>query len=211
MHTVVVTLALVVVSLVNPARSQDNPTAGRAKGAGVFEVGLWPGEGRPRLVAGTTTLLPNTEPRKDAPAGAVLHVKKGQLLGFGQTVYRTIVPGRLKVLKDAQVTGRRLGSILRLSRDDYYSASYPTASLPVRAGEFIDYLQDRAEGSCFVRIRGEVVDADPCPHLVVHPVGQIALDAEPQTEWWVQVMLEGRPDGWLLVDGRNVREEGRTF
>jgi hypothetical protein len=209
---VVTTLALVVVYLASPAGPQDNRTAGRTEGAGVFEAGLWPGEGRPRLVAGTTTLSPRTEPRKDAPAGTVLHVKKGQAVEFGETVYRTTVPGRLKVLKDSQVTGRRLGAILRLSRDDYYSDRYETVSLPVRPGEVIDYLQDRAEGTCFVRVRGEVVDADPCPHALVDPVDRFAeLEAEPKTEWWVQVVLEGQPKGWLIVDGKNVREDGRTF
>lgn len=210
MH-IVTTLALVVACLTSHARPQDNRAAGRPNGAAVFEVGLWPEEGRPRLVAGASTLLPRTEPRRDAPTGAVLRVKKGQPVEFGETLYRTIVPGRLKVLKDSQVTGRRLGSILRLSRADYYSGRYPSASLPVRAGEVIDYLQYRAEGSCFVRIRGEVVDADLCPHFVVDSVDRFALDAEPQTEWWVQVVVKGRPKGWLLVDGRNVREEGRTF
>jgi hypothetical protein len=211
MRVIVMILVFVLVRLANPATLQDNRTAGRAKGPAVFEVGLWPGEGRPRLVAGATTLSPRTEPRKDAPTATVLHVKKGQLVEFGETLYRTTVPGRLRVLKDSQMTGRRMGSILRLSRDDYYSDRYPTVSLPVRAGEVIDYLQNRAEGTCFVRIRGEVIDADPCPHFVVAPADQFALEAEPQTEWWVQVLLKGQPDGWLLVDGRNVREGGRTF
>lgn len=211
MHTMVIVHALVLVSLANQAISQDVHTAGPDEGAAAFEVGLWPGEGRPRLVAGTTVLVPRTEPRKDAPAGTQLHVEEGILVEIGETVYRANVPGRLKVLRDSQVTGRRFGSIARLSRDDYVSDRYPTGSLPARAGEVIDYLLPRAEGSCFVRIRGEVIDADPCPDSVDDAVDTFALETEPETEWWVQVMLEGRPIGWLLVDGSDLREEGRTF
>jgi len=209
-HGRVTMLALVLACLTGPAASQDLRTPSRTKAA-VFEIALWPGEGRPRLVAGSTTLTPHAEPRADAPTGAPLRVEKGQVLEFGETLYRTTVAGRLMVLKDAVVTGRRLGSALRLSRDDYYSDRYPTASLPVRAGEVIDYLQPRAEGSCFVRLRGEIMEADPCPHLVVEPVERFALDMEPRTEWWVRLRINGRPGDWLLVDGKSVREGGRTF
>lgn len=211
MHTIVMVLALILVCPANPAISQDIRTAGPDDSAAAFEVGLWPGEGRPLLVAGTTVLVPRTEPCRDAPAGTELHVEEGQLVEFGETVYRATVPGRLKVLRDSQVTGRRLGSIARLSREDYTSDRYPTGSHPARAGEVIDYLLPRAEGSCFVRIRGQVIDADPCPDSVFDAVDTFALETEPETEWWVQVLLEGRPSGWLLVDGSGLREEGRTF
>jgi hypothetical protein len=33
----------------------------------------------------------------------------------------------------------------------------------VRASESIEYLQYRAEGTCFVRIADAVIDASPCP------------------------------------------------
>jgi len=211
MHTIAMTLTLVLLCLTDAPMSQDDRTPGHPKNAGAFQVGLWPGEGRPRLIAGTTTLSPRTEPRTDAPTGTALHVRKGQVVEFAETVYRTIVPGRLKVTKDAQVRGRRLGSMRRLSRDEYYSDRYPMAALAVRAGETIEYLQYRAEGSCFVRIRGEVIDADPCPDVLVDPDEVAVLEAKPKTEWWIQVVLKGRPEGWLLVDGKNVREEGRTF
>ncbi len=212
MREIVTALALVLCCSTSPARSQDDRPANQAKGAGMFEVGLWPEEGRPRLVAGTTVLLPRTEPRNDAPTGTAVHFKKGQAVEFGETVYRTLVPGRFRFLKDGQVKGRRFGSIMRLSPDDYYSDRYPTDSFPVRVGEVIDYLQYRAEGTCFVRIRGEVVDADPCPDVLTGSVERLVnVDVKPKTEWWVQVVLNGRPAGWLLVDGKNVRERGRTF
>lgn len=212
MRTLVVTLLLAVASPTGLPARQETQTVRPATAAAAFEVDLWPGEGRPRLVAGTTTLLPRIEPRSDAATGTALQVKKGHVLEFGETRYRTIVSGRLEVTKDAEVKGRRLGPVRRLSREEYYSDRYPTEALPVRAGEVIEYLQPRAEGSCIVRIRGEIVDADPCPHVHGDPAAEFAvLEAEPKTEWWVQVLLKGRPEGWLLVDGKTVREEGRTF
>ena len=210
MH-IVMAVALAHVCVANPAAFQADGTAGHAKAPVVFETGMWPGEGRPRLVAGKNTLLLRAEPRRDAPTRTVLRVNKGQLVEFGETVYRTTVPGRLKVLRNSQVTGRRLGSILRLSRDDYYNGGYPHGSLPVRTGEVIDYLQYRAEGSCLVRIRGEALEADPCPDSTAAAAVQFALQTAPQTEWWVEVLLKGQPGGWLLVDGTMVREAGRTF
>lgn len=210
-HTTVMVFAVALVSLACQPISQDGDTAGSDGSATAFETGLWPGEGRPRLVAGTTTLALRTEPRTDAPTGTALHVERGQPVEFEETMCRTRVPGRLKVLRDSEVTGRRLGSIVRLSRDDFYSGQYSTGSLPVRAGEVIDYLQYLAEGSCLVRIHGEVLDADPCPDSVADPVGQFELETEPQTEWWVRVQFEGRLKGWVLVDGITVREVGRSF
>jgi hypothetical protein len=203
-------LALVLACLAPLAGWQEGRAARPAKPQAVFEIGLWPGEGRPDLVAGTTTLVPRTEPRRDAPTGPVLHVEKGRALHFDETLYRTTLAGKLRARRDSQVTGRRLGPVSQLSRDDYYSDRFPKASLPVPSGEAIGYLQPRAEGSCFVRVRGEVVDADPCPHLVGDPPAGFTLESEPRTEWWVRVLIDGRPVGWILVDGKNVRERGES-
>ncbi len=132
--------------------------------AGVsFEVELWPGEGRPKFVAAATTIHPRAAPSNQAAAMPAVQVRKGEAVEFGATVYRTTKPGRLRALASATVTGRRLGPIVRLSRNDYYSGKFPAAAVPVTAGELIEYLQCRAEGTCFVRIRGDVIDAGPCP------------------------------------------------
>ena len=185
-------------------------TIALAQGAAgvVFEVELWPGEGRPKFVAAATTLHPRAEPSTQAAAMPPLQVKKGEAVEFGSTVYRTTRPGRLRVLASATVTGRRLGPILRLSRDDYYSGKFPAASVPVTAGELIDYLQYRAEGTCFVRIRGDVIDAGPCPQEVAT---LFALEAKPELEWWIEHLVKGKSQGWVLVDGKDVKESGRTF
>ena len=173
-----------------------------------FEIELWPGEGRPRFVAVATTLQPRVTPSNRAAARQPVQVRKGERLEFGATVHRTTRAGRLRALASETVTGRRVGQIVHLSRNDYYSGKYPAQSVSVAAGEMVDYLQHRAEGTCFVRVRGEVVDASPCPQ---EAATAFALETTPEIEWWIEYLVEGRSQGWLLVDGKDVREGGRTF
>jgi hypothetical protein len=135
-------------------------------------------------------------------------MRKGERVEFGQTVYRTMRPGRLRALAQAQIRGRRLGAIAQLSREDYYSGKFPTVVLAVSTGEVVEYLQYRAEGTCFVRVRGDVIDADPCP---AQGAESFVVEAKPEVEWWIQMLVSRRPKGWLLVDGTNVKEVGRTF
>jgi hypothetical protein len=181
-----------------------------AQGAGsvAFEIELWPGEGRPRFIAAADTLQPRTEPSHQAAAMRPVQVRKGDAVGFGATLYRTTKPGRLRALTPTMVTGRSLGPIIHLSRNDYYSGMYPAASVSVAAGEMFDYLQYRAEGTCFVRVRGDVIDANPCPQ---ETASAFVLEAKPEIEWWIEFVVKGRSQGWLLVDGKNVKESGRTF
>jgi len=137
-----------------------------------------------------------------------VRVTKSQSIAFGKTLCRTIRAGQLRASATTTITGRRLGPILHLSRDDYYSGGYATSSVPVAAGETIEYLQYRAEGTCFVRVHGDVIDADLCP---LEDRKGFVLEAQPQTEWWIERLVNGRSQGWLLVDGKNVKESGRTF
>ena len=177
--------------------------------AGVaFEIELWPGEGRPRFIAAAGTLRPRSEPSQQVAAMRPVQVRRGDAIEFGATLYRTTKPGRLRALVPATVTGRRLGPIVHLSRNDYYSGKYPPASVSVAAGEMFDYLQYRAEGTCFVRVRGDVIDANPCPQ---ETASAFVLEAKPEIEWWIEFVVKGRSQGWLLVDGKNVKESGRTF
>jgi hypothetical protein len=173
----------------------------------VFEVELWPGEGRPRLVAGTATLQPRAEPSLQAVALQVARVRTGEVVEFGRTLYRTTRPGRLRASAASMVTGRRLGPVVHLSRDAYYSGQHPASSVSIAAGEMFDYLQYRAEGTCFVRVHGDVIDLDPCPR----DAKGFVLETRPEIEWWVEYLVNGRSQGWLLVDGKGVKEAGRTW
>jgi hypothetical protein len=174
----------------------------QASPAWVFEIDLWPGEGRPVFEAISRRLELHESPSMSSKVVRTLRVAPRQRLIFDHTRFRTIKPGRFRVLASGTVGGRNLGSISKLSRSDYYSGRFATASVPVKAGDVIEYLQYRAEGTCFVRMAREVIDAAPCPN---QQPAQFRLDVEPITEWWIQVTLGGTPAGWLLVSDATVR------
>lgn len=177
-------------------------------GSPQFEVGLWPGEGRPVFEAVATELAVRGQPSQGAGVVEHLRVTKGQEVEFGQTVHRTVTPGRLRALTKARIRGRRLGAIAQLSRDEYYAGDFPRAELVVNAGDLVEYLQYRAEGTCFVRIQGTVIDAEACP---AQDARTFCVESKPELEWWIQVLVDGKPRGWLLVDSSSVKEVRRTF
>ena len=75
------------------------------------------------------------------------------------------------------------------------------------AGERVDYLVMRAEGSCFVRVRGVVVEAEPCP--TANPSG-FRLKEGPKTELWVHASSSNL-NGWVLVDEDAIKIVDREF
>ena len=72
----------------------------------------------------------------------------------------------------------------------------------------IEYLQYRAEGTCFVRLSGVVIDADPCP---INDKAMFRLETEPKIEWWIHVVLPDNSVGWLLVTDSRVKLVDREF
>ena len=128
-------------------------------------------------------------------------------LAFDQTLYRTTRAGTFTSLKAAVVAGRDLGNITSLAKADYYSAQFPSISLSVRAGETIEYLQYRAEGTCFVRLGLHVIDAAPCPNQLPD---QFQTRLAPTTEWWIHLTVSQRA-GWVLVSPRTVKEVDREW
>ena len=172
-----------------------------ASGA-TFEVDLWPGEGHPVFEAVAPQLQLHELPSESSSVVETIRTRPGQRLAFNDTRYRTMRPGRFVVSASTRITGRRLGELSHLSRSDYYSGKFSPASLPVIGGDTIEYLQYRAEGTCFVRILNSVIDADPCP---TEKEGEFRLEAKPTLEWWIHVMLDGTPRGWLLVTDATAR------
>jgi hypothetical protein len=175
---------------------------------GVFEIELWPGEGRPLFQAVTTELAIREMPSTSARIVRQLRVSIGQQLAFDETRYRTTATGHLQVLSATTVTGRVLGSIHRLTRDAYYKGQFPMEALACKEGDVIEYLQYRAEGTCFVQIADQVVDADPCPAQDDQGFRTIT---QPKTEWWIRVVLDGVPVGWVMVDEKTVKQSGRSL
>jgi len=170
--------------------------------AATFEVDLWPEEGRPVFAAAATLLPLRQDPSWSAAALVPLPVSRGQEIAFDLTRYRTVVPGRIVVIAQREVTGRALGPITHLSRHDYYSGRFPGSSVHVAPPDTIEYLQYRAEGSCFVRIAGQVIDAHDCPAF---DTTSFHVLAQPRTEWWIRVLANGSAAGWLLVSDSTVR------
>jgi hypothetical protein len=176
--------------------------------SGVFEIELWPGEGRPQFEAATNELIIREMPSTSARIVRRLRVARGRQLAFDETRYRTIEAGHLQVLSATTVTGRILGTTRLLTRDAYYSGQFPRQQVACREGDVIEYLQYRAEGTCFVVIGDQVVDADyPCP---AQDDGRFRVITRPKTEWWIRIVLNRVPVGWVMVDEKTVKESGRS-
>jgi len=174
----------------------------------VFEaVDLWPGEGRPVFKASAQDLTLRASPSNSSRVSHRVMVQRKQPLKFDHTLYRTIKAGRIRVLMPAYLEGRILGARNRLSTDEYYSDKFPSSKMPVKPGRDIEYLQYRAEGTCFVRIESVVIDASSCPTT---DRSAFRLETEPTTEWWIHVIVD-QTAGWLLVTDSNVKEVGREF
>jgi hypothetical protein len=172
----------------------------------IFEVDLWPEEGRPVFAAAAERLRLHEHPSKSSRVVETLSVRPKQRLTFGDTRFRTMKAGRFLVLTSTTITGRTLGDLRRLSKPDYYSGKFGHARVAVKAGERIEYLQYRAEGTCFVRIGGSVVDAALCP---TEKPTEFRLEAKPVTEWWIHVLVDGKARGWLIVSDATVKVVAR--
>jgi hypothetical protein len=174
----------------------------------VFESELWPGEGRPRFEAVASELAIREAPSLSATIVRRLAVTRGQQVAFDDTRYRTIESGHLRAVASVDLAGRVLGTTRLLTRDAYYKGRFPQQVVAVKEGDVVEYLQYRAEGTCFVRVADQVIDADPCPaedHRAFRTISQ------PKTEWWIRLVLDRVPVGWVLVDQTTVKESGRSF
>jgi hypothetical protein len=93
--------------------------------------------------------------------------------------------------------GRPVSEAASEARSDYYSGRFPREHRRITAGETIEYLQYRAEGTCFVRVEGAVFEAEPSP-LVQQALFELAH--EPTVDWWIRMVVEGEPRSWLRVE-----------
>jgi hypothetical protein len=171
-----------------------------------FVSELWPEEGRPHFAVKHARTSLQTSPSK-AATGPNLILRPGTEIAFDSTRYVTLRPGTLVARDSAVLTGRNLGKITYLSVHDYYSAPQSTTTVPILRGDQIEYLQYRAEGTCFIRVGGDVIDVDDCPHGSEH----FQVLSEHILEWWIHVSMPNRMGGWLLVDSTNVALLKRTY
>ena len=175
-----------------------------------FESEFWPEEGIPEFRSSTSHLTLHVRPSHDAPTASELKVEPNAKIDFSGFRYRTIRPGKVVAKKSGTLTGRNLGRIGYLSRETYYDAYSESVELPYAAGDTFEYLQYRAEGSCFIRHEGYVFDIDYCPWL--GGSDELALTKQPVAESWLHVVdKSGKAKGWLCAESGVAEEVGRSF
>lgn len=175
-----------------------------------FESEFWPEEGRPDFEAMTPLLTLHVRPSHLAPLAAELEVAVGSKISFSAFRYRTIRPGKVVARTSGVLDTRNLGQLSYLSRETYYDAYSEAVKLVYREGDSFEYLQYRAEGSCFIRKDGYVFDVQYGPWL--GGTDQFALTKEPVAEGWLHVVdSAGKARGWLCAEHGVVRESGRHF
>jgi hypothetical protein len=161
---------------------------------GVFECGIWPGEGRPVIVA-KSNLAVRSGPSLQSPSLQGKIIKKGAALDFVETRIRTTEPGMLKAVRTATLEVRSYGPVEYLSFEDYYAKGV-AKKLKIKAGESCEHLLYRAEGNHLIRIGREVMEVmDLDKHFEVVTPSTI--------EWWVGIGLGGSKTGWILITDDN--------
>ena len=166
-----------------------------------FECGIWPGEGKPVIVA-KSDLAVRSGPSLQSPVLQGKVIKKGDGIDFVETRVRTSEPGTLKAVRTAPLKVTSYGAVEYLSFEDYYAKGVPK-KIPVKGGETYEYLLYRAEGNHLIRIGREVVEVmDLDRHFEVIAPSTI--------EWWVGIGLGAQGTGWVLITEDNA-DIARSF
>jgi hypothetical protein len=173
-----------------------------------FAIDLWPGEGIPVIEAKRPVLPLRAAPDPDSPVIDSVIGRVGGRLAFDSTRYQTVQSGAIRLLRPTRVTGRDMGDVRHVPLDRYYHQNLPDVAIPLGAPATIDFLQYRAEGTCFVRIENRVIDAQPCPGFGRESVQVLR---EPVTRWWIRVRGKGGASGWILVSDSTAQSVRREF
>ena len=174
----------------------------------VFAIDIWPGEGRALLESATDTIVLHRQPSPASPVTHRMATTVGQRLTYDSTVFQTMEPGRLRVLAPFNIRARVVGNVTRLSRQRYYSTQFQLTSIPVDTSSRLEFLQYRAEGSCFIRLDSRVLEAQDCP--ATNRI-EFSLDEEPVTRRWARIVIDERRGGWALVEDVKIIIAGRQF
>ena len=170
-----------------------------------FESEFWPGEGIPVFEAKCTRLVLRARPSYDAPVVGYLSTVPGSRILFSGFRYRTLRPGRVVVHEEYTLTGRNLGKTNYVSSTNYYDDGGELITLQLQLNDRLEYLQYRAEGSCFIRWQGLVLDIEYSPWLGSNR--PLELVVKPVTEAWIRVESESVGTGWILVDDEETGSE----
>ena len=171
-----------------------------------FSSELWPGEGRP-VFKTTSQILKVFDSPQSAAVPLELSIEVGSKIEFTETFYCTVATGEIRTTDAVDFEGRVIEDVGHLTAKQYYSAGPSLVTFRLEEGSNVEYVQYRAEGSCFVRIDGALIEANICTHIDGHAV---ELVREPKTEWWIKITLEGST-GWVLYETSKVRIAKREF
>jgi hypothetical protein len=204
-----VLLALALAACGRGERPASDSVAQRvdAQATPAFEIALWPGEGIPVIVAVRSELPLMRAPSPDASNAGPLGAAAGSRIDYDSTRLQTVSPAEVTVTDSAVVRGRFLGATHLLSRDRYYSDAFRDTTIALARNDRFEYLQPRAEGSCFVRIDSSVIEANPCP---THDSAGFAVSGEPVLRWWIFARGDSA-SGWLLVSDSTAQVVRREF
>ena len=172
--------------------------AATAPCSGTFEIGITPGEGRPKYEVLQNIIEIRKDPSSLSPLIDRVDVEKHTEFEFEDIRFRTTNPSKTKLKANTTLAARSFGCIKYLSRDNYYSGG-ENIELEISANQEIEYLQYRAEGACFIRVGGSVFEANTCPVTGVE---------EPKTELWIKTTIHG-VKGWVLIDNISAKESCR--
>ncbi|HZI27297.1 MAG TPA: hypothetical protein VFD64_04030 [Gemmatimonadaceae bacterium] len=183
-------------------------SSARAAESVVFASDLWPGEGIPVIEMRRPALPVYSEPDPTSSVVDTLRGRVGQRVAFDSTRYQTIESGTIRTHSSLELKGRDLGHVQHLTLDRYYRPNEAEISIPLAASSTVEFLQYRAEGTCFVRVQNSVIDAQPCPGFGRESVSVVR---DPVTRWWVLVRGVKDKPGWLLVSDSTAKSVRREF
>lgn len=168
-----------------------------------FECGIFPGEGPHKLEAPGGDIVLRGAPSQVARVVETIRPGKGASIKWSYARFRTVSPGIFLARESGTIKGKNYGRVFYLSKKDYYRGYGRSESFHYAAGDSIEYLQYRAEGSAFIRINGVVVGADLLSKLAV-PLKEVK---RPQLELWIEVTGEdGHPIGWYQLTDDQIHQ-----
>ena len=175
--------------------------------ANCFNSEILPGEGTPVYHSKVDVLTLYDEPSLKSK-NHKHKWKRGDLILYKDSRYKTVRNGKIKVVKAVAIPGRDLETAALLTSERYLIDA-PDIKIQFKKGDMIDYLQERAEGGCLIRLRGRIIELEYCPWFD-ESNSDFKTIVEAVTEQWIRVVKKEKPIGWLLIDDKNV-DEDREF
>ena len=167
---------------------------------GVLMLERWPGEGVPVLAwQGPGDSLEVYARPGAADAVRSIAVRKGQKLLWDRSLVRIEQPGQMEITGDCISSG-----FVYDPPEDGRLEGGRAREIYLPSGALLEVVCYAAEGFYIFRHQGEYIEmgvGQPCQRML----------AEPQTRWWVRMIAEGQPMGWIRADEKRVAVVDRRF